>query len=45
MQIVNASWNGTIAPNTTLTGIGWNANYSGPNLNPTVFYLNGVLCK
>ena len=45
VQIVNASWNGTINAGSTLTGIGWNANYSATNLNPSVFYLNGVLCK
>lgn len=45
VSISNASWNGSIAAGTTLTGIGWNANYSGPNASPTTFYLNGVLCK
>lgn len=41
----NASWNNSIAAGATLSGIGWNATYSGSNINPTVFYLNGVLCK
>ena len=45
VSISNASWNGSIAAGTTLTGIGWNANYSGTNASPTAFYLNGVLCK
>ncbi len=45
VTLTNASWNGTIAAGQTLTGIGWNANYSGTNTNPMVFYLNGVLCK
>ncbi len=45
VTLTNASWNATIAPGATLTGIGWNANYSGPNTNPTVFYLNGTACR
>ncbi len=45
VSIVNASWNGTIAAGSTLTGIGFNANYSGTNSNPVTFYLNGVQCK
>ena len=45
VSIMNASWNGSIAAGATLTGIGWNANYSGTNASPTVFYLNGVLCR
>ncbi len=45
VTLTNASWNATIAAGATLTGIGWNANYSGPNVNPVVFYLNGTQCK
>ena len=45
VAITNASWNGPIAAGATLSGIGWNANYSGGNASPTVFYLNGVLCR
>ena len=45
VSLTNATWNGAIAAGQTLTGIGWNANYSGANTNPTSFYLNGVLCK
>lgn len=30
---------------TTLSGIGFNVNYSGTNHNPTVFYVNGTLCQ
>ena len=41
----NASWNASIAAGATLSGIGWNANYSGSNSNPTTFYLNGTLCR
>ena len=45
VTLTNASWNATIAAGATLTGIGWNANYSGPNVSPVVFYLNGTQCK
>jgi hypothetical protein len=43
--LTNASWNGTIAPNATVNGIGFNASYSGSNPPPTAFYVNGTLCK
>ena len=45
VALTNAAWNGTINPGSTLTGIGFNANYSGTNNNPTVFYVNGSLCQ
>ena len=45
VTITNASWNGTIAAGTTLSGIGFNASYSGTNLNPVTFYLNGAACN
>ena len=45
VTITNASWNGTVAAGATVSGIGFNANYSGTNINPTVFYVNGVQCK
>jgi endoglucanase len=45
VSLTNAAWNGTIGPGDTLTGIGFNANYSGTNNNPTVFHLNGMLCQ
>ena len=45
VSLTNAPWNGTINPGDTLTGIGFNANYSGTNNNPTVFYVNGGLCQ
>ena len=44
VSIVNAGWNGTVAPGGMVTGIGWNANYSGTNGNPTAFQVNGVAC-
>ena len=45
VALTNAVWNGTIGAGDTLTGIGFNANYSGTNHNPTVFHLNGTLCQ
>jgi endoglucanase len=44
VTLSNASWNGAIAAGQTLSGIGFNANYSGTNTAPTIFYLNGVAC-
>ncbi len=44
VALTNASWNGTIGAGDTLNGIGFNANYSGTNNNPTTFYVNGTLC-
>ncbi len=43
--LTNASWNAAIAPGATVTGIGFNASYSGSNTNPTTFHVNGVLCQ
>lgn len=43
--IVNASWNGTIAPGASATGIGFNANYNGSNPAPASFSLNGSPCN
>ncbi len=45
VTITNASWNGAIAPGGNQSGIGFNASYSGTNVNPSTFYLNGVACK
>jgi endoglucanase len=45
VTITNASWNGNIPAGSTVSGIGFNANYSGANTYPTTFYLNGVLCR
>ena len=44
VSISNASWNGSVAAGGTVATIGWNANYSGTNTNPTTFYVNGVAC-
>jgi hypothetical protein len=43
--LTNESYNGTIAASATSTGIGFQATYTGKNVAPTVFYLNGVACK
>jgi endoglucanase len=45
VTLTNAAWNATIAPGATLTGVGFNVNYTGSNQNPTTFRLNGVLCQ
>ncbi|MFS8097520.1 endo-1,4-beta-xylanase [Lentzea alba] len=37
-------WNRTIAPGATLSGLGFNATYSGTNSPPAEFKLNGQLC-
>jgi hypothetical protein len=44
VSIASMSYNGTIAAGGTLSGIGWNASYSGTNTNPVQFYVNGVAC-
>ena len=45
ITINNTAWNGPIAPGATNTGIGLNAAYTGKNVSPTVFYLNGTACN
>jgi hypothetical protein len=44
-KLTNLSWNPSIAVGTTLTGIGFNASYTGSNPAPAAFYLNGTLCR
>lgn len=44
VSIANAAWNGSVAAGGTVSGIGWNANYSGTNTNPATFSVNGVQC-
>jgi cellulose 1,4-beta-cellobiosidase len=44
-SLTNLSWNPTIAPGATLSGMGFNASYSGTNTAPTAFYVNGTLCQ
>jgi hypothetical protein len=43
-KLTNASWNPTIAAGATISGMGFNGSYSGSNVAPTVFYVNGTLC-
>ena len=45
VTLTSMSYNGAIAAGATASGIGFNANYSGTNAAPTVFYLNGVRCQ
>ncbi|MGH8879546.1 MAG: cellulase family glycosylhydrolase [Stackebrandtia sp.] len=40
----NLDYNRTIAPGSSVTGIGFNATYTGTNLRPTTFTLNGRPC-
>ena len=44
-SLTNLGWNPTIAPGGTLSGMGFNASYSGTNAAPTAFYVNGTLCQ
>jgi hypothetical protein len=44
-KLTNASYDATLGPGATITGIGFNASYSGSNPAPAAFYLNGTLCK
>lgn len=45
VTITNVAWNSTIAPGSEQMGIGFNAAYTGRNLPPARFYLNGTLCR
>ena len=45
VTLTSLSYNGSIAPGASQSGIGFNATYSGSNPAPAAFYLNGVLCK
>jgi cellulase/cellobiase CelA1 len=40
----NLSWNSTIAPSATLSGLGFTANRNATNNPPTAFTLNGAAC-
>jgi cellulose 1,4-beta-cellobiosidase len=44
IAFTNASFNSSIAPSATSTGIGFQATYTGHNTAPTTFFLNGVAC-
>ena len=43
MTATSLSYNGALAPQAS-TQIGFNANYSGSNVKPTAFTLNGSTC-
>ncbi len=45
VALSNASWNASIAPGASVTGLGFNGTYSGTNPTPAAFYLNGSLCR
>jgi endoglucanase len=45
VNLYNASWNSTLAPGSTLSGIGFLGSYNGTNQAPAAFYLNGTLCR
>jgi endoglucanase len=45
VTLTNASWNGTIAPGASVTGVGFNGSYTGSNAAPAAFSLNGVACS
>jgi len=38
-------YNATIAAGATLSGMGFNGTWSGSNVAPTAFYVNGTLCQ
>ena len=43
--MTDAGWDGTIAPGSSVSGIGFNANYNLSNAPPAAFYLNGAQCN
>jgi hypothetical protein len=45
VTLTNMSYNATIAPGATLSGVGFNGSYHGSNPSPTAFYVNGTLCQ
>jgi large repetitive protein len=44
VTFTDESYNSTIAAGATVSGIGFNASYSGSNAAPSAFYVNGALC-
>lgn len=44
VTFTNESYNGQIASGATVSGIGFNASYSGKNTAPSAFSVNGALC-
>jgi cellulase/cellobiase CelA1 len=46
VTVTNASFNGTIAPGTSLSSEpGFNGTWNGTNSAPTAFTLNGIACS
>ena len=45
VTMTNMSYNNSIAPGATLSGMGFGASYSGANTSPTAFYVNGTKCQ
>ena len=45
VTVTDLDWNGTLAANGGSTSFGFNANYSGSNLSPANFSLNGEVCQ
>jgi hypothetical protein len=45
VTLTDMSYNKQIAAGATLTGVGFNASYSGANPAPTAFYVNGTRCQ
>ena len=43
-MLTNAAWNATIPANGSQGGIGFNGAYSGANVAPSAFFLNGTAC-
>ncbi len=45
VTLTNAPWNAALAPGSTLSGVGFLANYSGANIAPAIFTINGTRCQ
>ena len=45
VTLTNASWNATLAAGSSLTGVGFLVSYSGTNIAPTAFAINGTHCQ
>lgn len=45
VTVTSLSYNGTLSPGASYNGVGFTANYSGTNLAPTSFSINGATCK
>lgn len=45
ISFTNMSYNNSIAPGATLSGMGFGASYNGTNTSPTTFYVNGIKCQ